>query len=51
MSTITSSGGQGNEAVEIGLWHANNLANNEEAGGLSQVFLIGDYPPNTQAEV
>eukprot|EP00475_Leptophrys_vorax_P031010 TRINITY_DN4682_c0_g1_i4.p1 TRINITY_DN4682_c0_g1~~TRINITY_DN4682_c0_g1_i4.p1 ORF type:complete len:1758 (-),score=418.12 TRINITY_DN4682_c0_g1_i4:53-4783(-) len=47
MNTIGPAGGMGNEAIEIGLAHANTLL----AGGLTQVILIGDVPPNTRAEV
>ena len=36
---------RGNEAIEIGLWHANQEEN------LSQVILIGDAAPNTKEEV
>ena len=49
MSGIQSSGGQGNEAIEIGLWHVNNEASKGE--GVTQAILIGDMPPNTQEEV
>ncbi len=38
---IYASGGWGNEAIEIGLWQANQEQN------LSQVILIGDAPANT----
>jgi hypothetical protein len=48
MSTIGPDGGMGNEAIEIGLLHANAQL---RSGGLSQVILIGDMPPNTRAEV
>jgi len=41
----TARGGQGNEAVEIGLWHVNNEPS------VTQVILIGDVGPNTQQEV
>ena len=34
----------GNEAVEVGLWHALQEHNNEP---ISSVILIGDAPPNT----
>ena len=49
MSGIQSSGGNRNEAIEIGLWHVNNEANKD--GGVTQAILIGDMPPNTQEEV
>jgi hypothetical protein len=53
MSRIISRGGCGNEAVEIGLWHANQMHEQLEADGerLNQVVLIGDMPPNTPYEV
>ena len=44
MDRITPQGGQGNEAVEIGLFHANRES---DAGTVSQVIIIGDMPPNT----
>ncbi|CAL6043111.1 Helicase-related_protein [Hexamita inflata] len=47
IDTIHSSGGQGNEAIEIGLTHAVSQIEN----GLKQVILIGDYPPNTKDDV
>ena len=49
MTHITTKGGLGNEAIEIGLWHANREANTQES--ISQVILIGDAPPNTEEEV
>jgi len=48
MQAISSAGGWGNEAVEIGFWHANQEAT---ICPISQVILIGDAPANTQAEV
>lgn len=38
-----------NEAVEVGLWHVNNML--AEGHEIDQVLLIGDMPPNTQAEI
>ena len=49
MARIQPSGGQGNEAIEIGLWHAANEAYLESS--ISQVILIGDAPANTDQEV
>ena len=49
MATVGPSGGQGNEAIEIGLWHATNEAYSESS--ISQVILIGDAPANTENEV
>jgi hypothetical protein len=48
MSKIRPAGGMGNEAIEIGLLHANKQLLD---GGLTQVILIGDVPPNTRDEV
>ncbi|CAF2071576.1 unnamed protein product [Rotaria magnacalcarata] len=48
MNTIDISGGLGNEAIEIGLWHANQENEREK---ITQVILIGDAPPNTKGEV
>ncbi|CAF4780533.1 unnamed protein product, partial [Rotaria sp. Silwood1] len=36
------------EAIEIGLWHANQ---ENERENITQVILIGDAPPNTKDEV
>jgi len=48
METISASGGKHpGEAVEIGLWHANNEHSKE---AISQVILIGDAPSNTASE-
>ena len=48
MKTISAKGGWGNEALEIGFM---NAANEMEEGGLSQIIVIGDMPPNTRSEV
>lgn len=48
MNTIDVEGGLGNEAIEIGLWHANE---ENERASITQVILIGDAPPNTKTEV
>mmetsp|Transcript_55824 Transcript_55824/g.116793 ORF Transcript_55824/g.116793 Transcript_55824/m.116793 type:complete len:2524 (-) Transcript_55824:513-8084(-) len=45
LGRVRESGGQGNEAVEIGLWHANNQAD------LKQVIIIGDARANTPEDV
>eukprot|EP00052_Salpingoeca_macrocollata_P025734 m.234579 g.234579 ORF g.234579 m.234579 type:complete len:2885 (+) comp22475_c0_seq2:54-8708(+) len=45
---IDVKGGWGNEAVEVGLWHA---FEESEKGKINQIILIGDAPPNTEAEV
>jgi hypothetical protein len=49
MNTIRSEGGWGQEAIEIGLWHA--VKESEMQNSVSQVILIGDAPANTQEEV
>ncbi|CAF3149707.1 unnamed protein product [Rotaria sp. Silwood2] len=48
MNTIEVEGGWANEAIEIGLWHANR---ENERENITQVILIGDAPPNTRKEV
>ena len=48
MNSVNPEGGLGNEAIEIGLWHVNQIA---ESMKISQVILIGDMPPNTNNEV
>ncbi|CAF0898623.1 unnamed protein product [Adineta steineri] len=48
MNTIEVDGGWGDEAVEIGLWHANQESKREP---ITQVILIGDAPPNSQNDV
>ena len=42
-------GGLGEEAIEIGLWHAVNESEQEE--GVSQVILIGDMPAQSKEQV
>ncbi len=48
IDTITTSGGMGNEAIEVGLAHANG---EDDKTPISQVILIGDAPANTCKEV
>lgn len=48
MNKNDTSGGQGNEAIEIGLFHANREYNNIP---FTQIMIIGDASPNTEAEV
>ncbi|CAF4273892.1 unnamed protein product [Rotaria magnacalcarata] len=48
MNTIGVEGGWVNEAIEIGLWHANQ---EHEREPITQVILIGDAPPNSLEEV
>jgi len=45
LKTATASGGQGNEAIEIGFWHANQQAD------VKRVILIGDAAGNTDEDV
>ncbi|CAF1053678.1 unnamed protein product [Adineta ricciae] len=49
MNTIGPEGGWGEEAIEIGLWHAVNESETKES--ISQVILIGDAPANSLADV
>lgn len=51
MDKTNVQGGQGNEAIEIGLWYANKQIKNAGEIPVSQVFVIGDAPPNTRDEV
>jgi len=48
MEKIRATGGLGNEAIEIGLWHANC---ENERDSISQIIIIGDAPANTEQEV
>ncbi|CAF3605157.1 unnamed protein product [Rotaria sp. Silwood1] len=48
MNIINVEGGWANEAIEIGLWHANK---EHERENITQVILIGDAPPNTKNEI
>ena len=48
MRDINVEGGWGNEAIEIGFWHANQEINNNQ---IDQIILIGDASPNTEGEV
>ena len=50
MNRISSQGGMGNEAIEIGLWHVNQEAAKRQELEF-QCILIGDMPPNTKQEV
>jgi hypothetical protein len=47
MKDVRPAGGISNEAVEIGFWHANQMA----AEGLNQIILIGDVPPNNPSDI
>jgi len=49
--TLDIDGGEGNEAIEIGLWHANQEIINDNGIPLSMIIIIGDAPPNTVEEV
>ncbi|CAF4983507.1 unnamed protein product, partial [Rotaria sp. Silwood1] len=44
MNAISPEGGWGNEAIEIGLWHA--VKESEMPDSISQIILIGDAPAN-----
>ncbi|CAG9315978.1 unnamed protein product [Blepharisma stoltei] len=48
LENVKSEGGQGNEAIEVGLWHVNNAI---KIDTISQVILIGDRPPNTAKDI
>ncbi len=48
MDTIHPAGGWGREAIEIGLWHANEEQTKEH---ISQVIIIGDAAANTKDDV
>jgi hypothetical protein len=48
---LKNDGGQGNEAIEIGLQYANNEILKQEDIPLSLIIIIGDAPPNTPQEV
>ncbi len=48
LDPIKVEGGYGNEAIEIGLWHA-NCEHSKKA--ISEVILIGDAAPNTKNQV
>jgi hypothetical protein len=51
MGGLTAMDGAGREAIEIGLWHANQLVANRQEGERYQVVLIGDAGPNHADEV
>jgi hypothetical protein len=52
LSIVECEGGQGFEAVEVGLQFVNSLDFKENAPeNVTQVILIGDAPPNTPTEV
>ena len=48
LKNIEVDGGWGNEAVEVGLWHAAQEHKKEQ---ISQVIIIGDAPPNTESDI
>lgn len=48
LSSISATGGWGNEAIEVGL---NYIAKANEENPISQVVLIGDAPPNTEDDI
>ena len=49
--TLTASGGQRNEAVEIALQFANKEIKNNNGVPVSMIIIIGDAIPNTEEEV
>jgi hypothetical protein len=49
--TLTPSGGDGNEAIEIGLQFANKEIKNHNGVPVSMIIIIGDAMPNTFEEV
>ena len=51
MDTVQANYGLGNEAVEVGFWHANNELAAFKRDERLQVILIGDVPPNNEMEV
>jgi hypothetical protein len=52
LTSVDSSGGQGNEAIEMGLWHVNReIQKAAPEDPITQVILIGDMPPNTESDV
>ncbi len=48
IKSVKADDGEMREAIEIGLWHALQVA---EKSGLTLVILIGDMPPNTPADI
>jgi hypothetical protein len=49
--TLTASGGQGNEAIEIALQFANKEIRNNNGVPVCMIIIIGDAIPNTVEEV
>jgi len=47
MNGIRVDGGKGPEAIEVGLWLANQESNTKK---ITQIVLIGDAPPQTKTE-
>ena len=48
MNQNKTSGGQGNEAIEIGLWHCNK---EHDTKPITQIMIIGDAAPNTEENI
>ena len=48
---LISKGGWGNEAIEIGLWYANQEIINNQGLPLSMIIIIGDALANTPDNV
>jgi hypothetical protein len=52
LDSVVCSGGQGNEAIEIGLWHANNeIYRSSDNVPVSLIFLIGDACANASLDI
>lgn len=49
IESVRAKDGQGNEAIEVGLWFVNQQI--DEGVDVTQVLLIGDAKPNTEHEV
>lgn len=48
IQTVNADYGLGNEAVEVGFWHA---CDQHKKNGVDLILLIGDVPPNTEVEI
>jgi len=51
MNRIDTAGGWGREAIEIGLWHANQEVEKLDSEDKLEIVLIGDAAANTDKEV
>ena len=50
-NSLQINGGQGNEAIEVGLQFANKEIKDNNGVPLSMIIIIGDAPPNTERDV